>query len=345
MSRRRRCFLLVAALSASSPARGDWREELAQPVRIQLDNRSVLSGVITEVSPSTVRIREESDGSEIIVEVGRDRIRRWILPGEGVLEEALDLAASGNHAAAVERLDAIYRRWIGLFAVLPEERLLPLIQAPLSAMEMHEPARAVAFARELRPHLSRADALSSLRDTELLGLYQLKIQGEAREQAALWIESEPAYSGSALGYFVLAAAEFDAGDYEKSRWIALIPAVYSGPEKTDFLEHCYTLAAASAHLLGDVTHRDQLLAEMEQRHLAWVELERFREITELLADIPLPKTDTLEDPSLPDASPPPATHDQPAPETEAGPTQPDTSNLPGAWMPRPLLRNDSSSDP
>lgn len=314
---------------------------------ILLTTGQLIQGTYRGLTADGVRILQTISGGEIEMEVRLAQIREISFPGDRVFEAALDLAEEGRHAEALVRLDALFRQRLSLFPVLPETELIRFLQAPLSALELGQPSRAVAFARELRQYLKDPAAIATLRDCELLGIYQLQILSEAAPMAREWVDNEEAYSSSALGYMVLSGVEFLRGDYEKALWLSLVPCVYSSGSTMTYLNGCYSIAVASAHGLEDFKQRDLLLAEMERRGLSWLELRIFAAAPFDIESVPRPSTGTVAEPEIDPLEPllDPAAEiakleamEEDAAENPglAGPEG--ATSMPGEWMPKPRLR-------
>lgn len=330
--------------SGSSQVEAPWMAELKGELGVLLVSGQLIKGTYRGLTENGVKILQSIAGGEIEMEVRLSQIKEISFPGDGVLEEALKFAEAGQHAEALVRLDALFRQRLALFPVLPESELILFLQAPLSALQLGQPSRAAAFSRELRQYLSNPDAIATLRDCELLAIYQLQILSEAAPMAQEWVDNEEAYSSSALGYMVLAGVEFLRGDYEKALWISLIPCVYSSGASMTYLNGCYSIAVASAHGLEDPGQRDILLAEMESRGLSWLDLRIFKAAPFDMAEVPRPATGSVAEPEIDPLEPllDPAAEiaklDAMKKENASGGSGiAGEPVMPGEWMPKPRL--------
>ncbi|MGF1529768.1 MAG: hypothetical protein ACFCU4_00215 [Puniceicoccaceae bacterium] len=285
--------------TGGSQASAAWAGQLRGPISLLLTNGQVIRGEFLSATDNAITIRQRTQEGEIDFAFQRGRIARITLPGDEVLRDALAFAEEGLHEEALVRLDALFRQRIRFFPLLPQKDLVQFIQAPLSALEVGQPSRSIALARELQPYLSDdPSAVATLRDCELLGLYQLRILSEAYPMALEWIENEEPYSTSALGYMVLSGIEYLRGDYEKALWISLIPCIYSSGSRVDYLEGCYSIAVASFHALEDMKQRDALINEMETRGVRWLNLRLFDFAGVRIEDVPKPATGVLSEPQV-----------------------------------------------
>lgn len=252
------------------------REELREPLTVFVEGGRDFTGTLADIDAETLSLRIIQDGGEIVLSFPREEVREIFFPGERIFEQTNEMVAEGNLRKALPYLESLLAQRYRLFDLLPQEERSPFAAVPMAALSIDRPAAAIAYVEALRPYLGQAAAAERLDTAELLARYILDLDDEARRQALAWIEADERFGDSALGYFVLAALRFEGGDYEGALDVSLRPVVFSGQLPMAYLPHCYTLAIASTHLLGNDGHREQLLAELRERGLSWQPLRALR---------------------------------------------------------------------
>lgn len=244
------------------------REELRKPLTLFVEGGRQFTGTLAGFDGEKLSLRTVQAGGEIILSFPKEEIRRIFFPGGSILEATRQSIERGDLPGALPYMEALLALRFPVFPLLPHEQRSLYASVPMAALAIDRPAAAIAYVDALRPYLTGEADRTKLRTAELLARYILRLD-DAREQASAWIADAPLFSESALGYFVLAAIHFENGAFEDALYTALQPMVFSGQIPVAYLPHCYSLAIASTHILGNDLHREQLLAEMRERNLPW----------------------------------------------------------------------------
>jgi len=261
------------------------QEELRKPMTVTTRTGSMFEGTLVDFDGDQISLRAFQSGGEIILNLAREDIRRIDFPGGSILDVAEVMMEDGDLPAALPYLEALLVSRYPVFPLLTEEQREPFTTIPMAALAIDRPAAAIAYVQALRPFIESSGSVEKLETAELLGRYMLRLDDEAREQATAWISRQDRFPESALGFFVLSAVQFENDRFEESLYTALQPLVFSGQIPVPYLPHCYTLAVASTHILGNDDHRDSLLLEMRERDLEWQPLRALRSAREELEDL------------------------------------------------------------
>ncbi len=260
-------------------------EELRKPLTIFVRGGRRFDGTLAGFDGEKLSLRTIQAGGEIVMSFPQEDIERIFFPGGSILEATRATIRSGDMPAALPYLEALLAIRYPIFPLLPPDQRSLYAEIPFAALSIDRPAAAIAYVEALRPYYTREGDLEKLRAAELLGRYILDLSDEAREQAENRIEREGRFPESALGHFVLGAIQFREGSYADSLQTSLEPIVFTGQIPVPYLGHCYALAVASTHVLGNDKHRDQLLGEMRERGIPWQPLRALAAAEEELADL------------------------------------------------------------
>lgn len=280
---------LPAASSLPDPVGGEIpvaeQQEIRQPLILTLRGGREFEGTLSGFDGELVSVRSVEEGGEVVLSFPSDEITEIYFPGERILTESMESVEAGDLEQALPYLEALLVSRYPLFPIITEEQRAPFVKIPQAALAIQRPAAAIAYVEALRPFIEDPGSMEELRDAELLGRYMLDLNDTAKVKALEWIDDQNRFPESALGFFVLAAIAFEEDAYEDSLYTALRPVVFSGQIPVPYLSHCYSLAIASTHLLGHDSHRDKLIAEMEERGLSWQPLLALRSANEDLEDL------------------------------------------------------------
>ena len=264
---------------------------LREPMTLVLSGGREFEGTLSDVRDGRVYFRQVQEGGEAVLSYPFDEVEEIFFPGEEIVSATIERVRSGELTEALPYLESIIGSRFALFPLLPPEDLSYFRALPLAALAVDNPAQAIAYVKAVEPFLTLPEDREELRDIELLGYYRLQLRDEARDRAEAWIEEEDRFNDSALGYFILAALQFEEADYEAALYTALRPIVFSGALHKSYLAPCYSIAITSAHLLDDPIERDKLFAEMADRGIPWEPLLVFRSARSGLANLELVSSD------------------------------------------------------
>ncbi len=262
--------------------------ELRKPLSLSLQGGRHFEGTLARVEDEQVYLRLVEQGGEVVLSFSFEDVERIDFPGHPIVEATLERIREGDLTEALPYLESIIGARYTLFPLIPPEKLSFFRALPLAALAVDNPAQAIAYSKAIRPYLTLPDDQDELRDIELLAYYRLELREEAEQRALDWIAEYERFSPSALGFYVLAALQFEAANYEEALYTALRPIVFSGAWEKSYLAPCYSIAIICSHLLDDPIERDQLLAEMHERKIPWKPLFLFRSARSALEELILP---------------------------------------------------------
>jgi tetratricopeptide (TPR) repeat protein len=269
---------------------------LREPLTLYLTRARKFQGTLSNIQSDRIYLRIVQEGGEVVLSFPFEEVRGILFPGESIVASTVEKVKEGDLSEALPYLESIIGARYALFPHLPPEDLSLFRALPLAALAVDNPAQSIAYVKAIRPYLSLPADQDELDDIELLAYYRIQLREEAQERAQGWIAKARRYGGSALGYFILSALQFEQGEYDRSLYTSLNPIVFSGAIPEAYLGQCYSIAIASAHLLDDPIERDKLIDEMQERDLSWQPLRVFNSARDGLSDL----TITLSDgPSLP----------------------------------------------
>ncbi len=261
------------------------QDELRKALTLSARGGNEFSGTLVGFDGEKLSLRTIQAGGEIVLSFPTEDISEIYFPGGGILASTRDLVEAGNLPEALPYLEALLVSRYPVFPLLGEEERSFFANVPMAALAIDRPAAAIAYVEALAPFINEEEGREKLQSAELLGRYMLRLEEKAEVQAAEWIDGQERFPESALGFFIRAAIQFENAEYEESLRTALRPIVFSGQIPVPYLAHCYSLAVASTHIMGNDRHRDQLLTEMDERNLDWQSLRALGTAREELEDL------------------------------------------------------------
>ncbi|MBC2600724.1 hypothetical protein [Puniceicoccus vermicola] len=259
--------------------------ELRKPLTVTLLGGRRFSGTLSNMEDQRIYLRIVQEGGEVVLSFPFEEVQEIYFPGREIVERTIEMIQAGQLSEALPYLESIIGTRYPLFPLIPPEKLSFFRALPLSALSVDNPAQAIAYTKAIRPYLTLPEDQDELDDIELLAYYQLRLTEEAETRARSWIDRTSRFDQSALGFFILSALQFENGDIEQALYTALNPIVFSGANPTAYLDQCYAIAIASAHLLDDPIERDKLLDELWTRDLQWKPLQAFLSAAKGLEDL------------------------------------------------------------
>jgi len=276
----RRAIRLAAALAApfalpaADPGRGETaaaleraRRELREPIAFKLSNGRTLRGHPAKVADERLGIAVAEGAGQVVHTIPFDRIEAVDPPGEHYRRMALRWLEDGRSGDAHRLMELLFIQRAELLPLLPPGNAHFFIPYAELQLDTPKPARAIAIAEKLEPHIGSEQARRALDDTILNGFQTLGLHGEAVPLANDWVAERKPYGDSALGYYVLAAHRLRQNDPGSALEHALKPIVFAARPDTPRLAHCYAVAAAAALRLRERDYARSLLGEMRGRGL------------------------------------------------------------------------------
>jgi len=261
------------------------QEELRKPLTVVVRGGNRFTGSLVDFDGNKLSVRAIQSGGEIVLSFPVEDISDLYLPGGSILAATEEVVESGDLPQALPYLEALLISRYPIFPLVSAEDRAFFADVPMGALAIDRPAAAIAYVNALKPFLNDPESREKLKSAELLGRYMLQLNDEAETQALSWIGEQDRLPESALGFFILAAIQFEAGEYDRALRTSLQPLVFSGQIPVPYLPHCYSLAVAATHIMGNDLHRDQLLAEMAERNLDWQPLRALKTAWEELEDL------------------------------------------------------------
>ncbi|MBC2595559.1 hypothetical protein H5P28_14930 [Ruficoccus amylovorans] len=217
-----------------------------------------------------------------------DEVERIDFPGGESKLAAEELLATGRTAEALPILEALYRQRGAYLGFLSEKDRAYFITLVETAREAGDPYLSVGVAKALLEYTSAPEVRNRLDDLVLLGHYNLPLKDDTRALAETWTTARPLYGDSALGWYILARLDYDAGEYESALTRALTPVTFSSQYPMAYLSHCYAVAILSAQALGEEAEARALAGEMLARHLGWPQDEGLAKLEPVYRELSAP---------------------------------------------------------
>lgn len=275
-------FGLVAG-SAAQPASLDL--QLArEPAIVTTAAKREYSGLLDGFRDGRLFLRVVTDGGEVGYSFAPAEIARLVFPGAEFEAQAMELWDRGATAEALPLLEALGRQRLRYLPVLNEAQRAALWLLLRASDRAGNPLATISYVNQLRPLARTSDEEALLRDAELGAHVRLGQVDEIRRLARAWCAAADPAGGSALGWRILAQLAYDDGDFERARWIALQPIVFSGFLPMDQIDGCYAIAIGAAHRLRDFSHGRALWAEMQDRELPWPDAPEFAAVGDFYRD-------------------------------------------------------------
>lgn len=269
---------------------------------VVLTNGQIYEGYPISVDEERLIFIRPSDGGEAEYSFAPEEVERVEFPGEEQKALATRLYAAGRMGEALPILQALYRQRSAYLDYLPEKDRIFFVKLAETALATGDPTLAAGVSRWLLKHIDNTATRQRLRDIILLGYYRLSLQSDTRQQARAWIDQTPPYGNSALGWYILARLDYDAGKHDAALRTALEPVTFSSQYPMAYLPHAYAVAILSALALEDQPEARALANEMQARHLDWpadeglgAHTELYRELLSLPTDTPPESTTAPQD--------------------------------------------------
>tara|TARA_R100000027_G_scaffold10969_2_gene7821 strand:- start:788 stop:1864 length:1077 start_codon:yes stop_codon:yes gene_type:complete len=244
--------------------------ELRLPLTLTIQGGQEFKGTLSELHEGRIYLRLVQEGGEVILSFPVEEIEQIFFPGGSIVHETIEKVNAGELSEALPYLESIIGARYAFFPILAPENLSFYRALPLTALAVDNPAQAIAYIKAIRPYLTLPEDQRELDDIELLSYHRLELTEETRERALRWIDGTPErFPTSALGFYVLASLQFEAGEYDEALDSALHPIVFSGPIHQPYLKHCYSLAIVSAYILKDPIELERLTTEARERGIEW----------------------------------------------------------------------------
>ncbi|MDP0495161.1 MAG: hypothetical protein Q7Q73_03035 [Verrucomicrobiota bacterium JB024] len=198
-----------------------------------------------------------------------EEVERIDFPGNAQKAEAIRLVTTDNPQEALPILRMLLEQRGPYMAFVSESERSFFILLVQAEMECGDPYAALGLARLLAETTQDPAVTKQLEAIILEGYYRLGLISDTRQLAEEWIARHPRYGRSALGWYILARLDYDAGNYETAFQTALEPVTFSSQYPMAFLAHAYAVAILSAVALDDMTEARALAVEMQARELDW----------------------------------------------------------------------------
>jgi|SRR5690625_1872410 len=279
-------FLL--SISSASEKTSAW-------IEIELNDGQTFSGEPVSYRNHVVSIRTIVDGGAFDRGFPADSIASLRFPDEKTVAHARDLIDGEITEETLSVLEKIWLPRAPFLSLLDEETIGLLAHLPGAQLALGDPYRAVGLAQRLLPHAAETESADRIHEVILLGYLKLELWEEAEERAKEWIDEQPRFSQSALGWRVLAELALRNQELEELLWIALQPIAMTGAENIDHLADCYALAIHALFLQEETSRAVELFKEMRERGLNWPKHEKLQETKNEMAEL-VPVTSNAEDP-------------------------------------------------
>lgn len=255
-----------------------------EPATVVTTTKREFSGLLDGFRDGRLFLRLATGGGEVGYSFAPGEIEKLAMPGAEMEAQAVELWDRGAVAEALPLLEALGRQRLRYLPVLTESHRAPVWLLVQASRRGGNPLATLGYVTQLRAHATTPEQRRWLRDAELEAHVQLGHTGEIERLATAWCaESDPG-GASALGWEILARRALADGDFNRARWVALQPVVFSGHLPMEHLETCYAIAITAAHRLDDENHALALLQEMQTRHLAWPAQPEFADLGRLYAE-------------------------------------------------------------
>jgi hypothetical protein len=260
--------LLPVAVDGQSPAELD-RQLAREPAEVTTTAGRTVRGLLDGFRDGRLHVRLATEGGEVGYSFGPDEIARLQLPGAALEVEALEQVDRAAIARAMPLLEALARHRVRYLPVLDVPRQRVLWELAIHARATTDPHTVRAVVRAMAPIADTPDKRLTLLEAELDLALLTDTGDEIRVLAERWCAVADPAGRSALGWRVLAALAYDAGDDHRARWLALQPVTFAGHLGMRDLDRCYAIAICAAERRGDRDHAHVLRHDMQLRQLAW----------------------------------------------------------------------------
>ena len=234
-----------------------------------LKNGQFIEGKARSIRDGQLIFIRPSEGGQAEYAFSPDEVERLDFPGSAYKLQAIEFLNGGQPDLALPVLRALYQQRAPYLDFIPEDERAFFIKLVETARSVGDPYEAVGVAKNLLAHCKTPANRRRLNDLILLGYYKLPLVEDTRELAQAWISEHSRYGDSALGWYILARLDYDAGKPEIALQTALEPVTFSSQYPMAYLSHCYAVAILAALKLDDIAEALALAGEMQARHLNW----------------------------------------------------------------------------
>lgn len=264
----------LAAAPDSDPSTGNI-------VRVELEDGRSFTGQPISFRDEIVMLRTRIDGGEVERGFPRHTIARLHFSHPELVGTAIELVDDGRLPEALPHLEALWRQRAPFLALLTPDIIDLLTALPSAHLETGDAYRAIGLARTLLPHTKTDESKNRIHESILLGHYQLEFYQETEALAREWIQQQPDFPTSALGWKIMGDLALREEKFGRVVWVALQPIATAGPQPIEHLNGCYALAIHALHQQEDEGRAANLHREMMALQLAWPEDEALQTTGEL----------------------------------------------------------------
>jgi hypothetical protein len=253
-----------AANAENGPA-----DDLNGPCTVVLRNGQLYQGRPAAVRDGQLIFIQYQAGGQAEYAFTPEEVERIDFPGNAQKADAIRLATTDNPQRALPILRTLLEQRGPYLAFVSESERSFFVLLVQAELECGDPYAALGLARLLTQTTRDPTVTEQLEAIILEGYYRLGLISDTRQLAEEWIARHPRYGRSALGWYILARLDYDAGNCEAALQTALEPVTFSSQYPMAFLAHAYAVAILSAVALDDMTEAHALAAEMQARELDW----------------------------------------------------------------------------
>lgn len=251
--------------------------EKAPWIEIELRDGQFFSGEPVSFRNNIVSIRTIVDGGEYDRGFPAESIAALRFADRKTVDQARELIGAEMSEEVLSVLEEIWLPRAPFLSLLDEETIALLAHLPHAHLTAGDPYRAVGLAQRLLPHAVKSQTADQIQEVILLGYLKLELWKEAEERAREWIDAQPRFPRSALGWRVLAELALRDEELEDLLWIALEPIAIASSEKIDHLANCYAFAIHAFLLQEELGKAVDLFKEMHERGFLWPDDKNLRE--------------------------------------------------------------------
>jgi len=265
------CYLCILTVRAAAEdiTRDTLHEDLQGPITLTNTAQVVFRGYVLELQKDALVLQEYAGSGSVEYTIPVADIQSIEFPGSMYIDRALECLDDEDYSQALNIMDALFQqrrrflRWQTADALhfFKTHAEVHLHNGSLNS--------ALQIAQRLHQHVEDAVTQMALDDIILLAYHRLWMTERADALSLQWIAERPAYSHSALGWYVQAELQLNAENYPQALDYALEPIVFSSQFPMLYLEYCYAVAILAAVELQEEAHARVLWTEMRERGLDW----------------------------------------------------------------------------
>ena len=283
-------FLLppIACLKAAQVMdEAELIQTFTQPIQIEKKDGRIFTGHPESITPNEITLTTQVGEGEVVYVFRREEVARLSLPWEESLVLARDLAEERKLEDSLSLFRQLFLKQKPYLPFLGEKAVRPFLPFINALLENKAWEESIKVATHLLPFAREPATQEQLREAILLSHYYLQRYEKTLQLIKEWGAKEPLYPENALTWWLRAQTSLDQGDAETALWTSLHPIVFSSQFPLPWLEHCYAVAIAANHHLGEKKKADLLLQEMQERQLSWPEIPGLENIKVLYETSPL----------------------------------------------------------